>query len=83
MVSVIRSRKGMNLIISAGTGESLRLMTGSGIYLPSSKGLMGDLMLTTTIQVTALEEMVIWPKNVKGLRDVRKLLNTGRLNILN
>ncbi|XP_052271949.1 uncharacterized protein LOC127872660 [Dreissena polymorpha] len=51
IVSVVLFIMGMNLLINAAQRETRRQKTESGIYLPSSRGLMDDLTLTTTTHV--------------------------------
>ncbi|XP_052267689.1 uncharacterized protein LOC127869268 [Dreissena polymorpha] len=59
---------GMNLLINAAQRETRGPKTESGIYLPSSRGFMDDLTLTTTTQVqarwmlTVLTDVASWGK---------------------
>ena len=59
---------GMNLIINAAKRETRGPKTASGIHLPSSRGFMDDLTITTTTHVqarwilTALEDTVTWAR---------------------
>ncbi|KAH3842390.1 hypothetical protein DPMN_115886 [Dreissena polymorpha] len=57
---------GMSLLINAAQRETRAPKTESGIYLPSSRGFMDDLTLTTTTHVqarwmlTALTDVASW-----------------------
>ncbi|XP_052238630.1 uncharacterized protein LOC127849922 [Dreissena polymorpha] len=59
---------GMNLIINAAKRETRGPKTASGIYLPSNRGFMDDLTVTTTTHVQArwvlgaLDETVTWAR---------------------
>ncbi|XP_052271754.1 uncharacterized protein LOC127872461 [Dreissena polymorpha] len=65
-VSVVLFIMGMNLLINAAQRETRGPKTESGIYLPSSRGFMDDLTLTTTTHVqarwmlTALTDVASW-----------------------
>ena len=52
-VSVVLFIMGMNLLIKAARLETREPKTESGIYLPSSRGFMDDLTLTTVTHVQA------------------------------
>ncbi|XP_052223957.1 uncharacterized protein LOC127839609 [Dreissena polymorpha] len=65
-VSVVLFIMGMNLLINAAQRETRGPKTESGIYLPSSRGFMDDLTMTTTTHVqarwmlTALTDVASW-----------------------
>ncbi|XP_052281123.1 uncharacterized protein LOC127878636 [Dreissena polymorpha] len=67
-ISVVLFVMGMNLIINAAKRETRGPMTTSGIYLPSNRGFMDDLTVTTTTHVQArwvlraLDETVTWAR---------------------
>jgi len=52
-VSVVLFVMGMNMLINAAIRETRGPKTDSGIYLPSSRGFMDDLTLTTPTHVQA------------------------------
>ena len=67
-VSVVLFIMGMNLMINAALRETRGPKTESGIHLPSSRGFMDDLTLTTTTHVqarwmlTALTDVASWAR---------------------
>ncbi|XP_052268662.1 uncharacterized protein LOC127870041 [Dreissena polymorpha] len=67
-ISVVLFVMGMNLIINAAKRETRGPKTASGIHLPSSRGFMDDLTITTTTHVqarwvlTALQDTVTWAR---------------------
>ena len=67
-ISVVLFVMGMNLIINAAKRETRGPKTTSGIYLPSNRGFMDDLTVTTTTHVQArwvlraLNETVTWAR---------------------
>ncbi|XP_052271350.1 uncharacterized protein LOC127872054 [Dreissena polymorpha] len=67
-ISVVLFVMGMNLIINAAKRETKGPKTTSGIYLPSNRGFMDDLTVTTATHVQArwvlraLNETVTWAR---------------------
>ncbi|OOZ38979.1 hypothetical protein BOW52_07770 [Solemya elarraichensis gill symbiont] len=67
-VSVVLFIMGMNLLINAAQRETRGPKTESGIYLPSSRGFMDDLTLTSTTHIrsrwmlTALTDVALWER---------------------
>ena len=52
-ISVVLFVMGMNLVINAAKRETRRPKTASGIHIPSNRGLMDDLIISTTTYVQA------------------------------
>ena len=83
-VSVVLFIMGMNLLINAAQRETKRPKTESGIYLPSSRGFMDDLNLTTTTHVqarwmlTALTDVASRGRMKFKAVKSRSLINTSR-----
>ena len=67
-VSVLLFVMGMNLIVNAAKRETRGPKTASGAYLPSNRGFMDDLTITTKTHVqarwvlTALDETATWAR---------------------
>ena len=67
-ISVVLFIMGMNLIINAAKRESRGPKTTSGVYLPSTRGYMDDLTITTKTHVqarwllSALEKTATWAR---------------------
>ena len=67
-ISVVLFVMGMNLIIKAAKRETRGPQTASGVYLPSNRGFMDDLTVTTKTHVqarwvlTALGETATWAR---------------------
>jgi hypothetical protein len=79
-ISVVLFIMGMNLIINAGKRETRGPKTDSGVYVPSSRGFMDDMTLTTTSPIqarwmlTALEETVSWARMKFKAKKSRSLI---------
>ena len=76
---------GMNLLINAAVRETRGPKTESGIFLPSSRGFMDDLTLTTTTHVqarwmlTALTEVATWARmKFKAVKSRSLIIKKGK-----
>ena len=77
---------GMNLPINAARLETRGPKTDSGIYLPSSRGFMKDLTLTTTTHVharwmlTALTDVASWGQTkFKAVKSRSLVIKKGQM----
>ncbi|XP_060584269.1 uncharacterized protein LOC132740392 [Ruditapes philippinarum] len=84
-VSVVLFVMGMNLLINAAIRETRGPKTESGIYLPSSRGFMDDLTLTTPTHVqarwmlTALTDVASWARmKFKGVKSKSLIIKKGK-----
>ncbi|KAL4234862.1 hypothetical protein ACF0H5_006504 [Mactra antiquata] len=76
---------GMNLMINAALRETRGPKTESGIHLPSSRGLMDELTLTTTTHVqarwmlTALTDVALWSRmKFKAAKSTSLIIKKGK-----
>ena len=91
-ISVVLFIMGMNLLINATKRETRGPKTTSGVYMPSTRGFMDDLTITTQTHVqarwmlSALEEATTWarmkfkPRKSRGLI-IKKGQPTQRFNL--
>jgi len=84
-VSVVLFVMGMNLLINAAIRETRGPKTESGIYLPSSRGFMDDLTLTTPTHVqarwmlTALTDFASWARmKFKAVKSRSLIIKKGK-----
>ena len=84
-VSVVLFVMGMNLLINAAIRETRGPKTESGIYLPSSRGFMDDLTLTTPTHVqarwmlTALTDVASWARmKFKAVKSRSLIIKKGK-----
>jgi hypothetical protein len=84
-VSVVLFVMGMNLLIKAAIRETRGPKTESGIYLPSSRGFMDDLTLTTPTHVqarwmlTALTDVASWARmKFKAVKSRSLIIKKGK-----
>jgi len=84
-VSVVLFVVGMNLLINAAIRETRGRKTESGIYLPSSRGFMDDLTLTTPTHVqarwmlTALTDVALWARmKFKAVKSRSLIIKKGK-----
>ena len=83
-VSVVLFIMGMNLLTNAARRETREPKMESGIYLPSSRGFMDDLTLTTNTHVqarwmlTALTDVASWARmKLKTVKSRPLVIKTG------
>ena len=74
-VSLVLFTMGMNLMINAALRETHGPKTESGIHLPSTRGFMDDLILTTCTEIGQLKRLLtsaLEHKDIVGLTAVRR-----------
>mgnify|MGYP000032405906 FL=1 len=78
-VSVVLLIMGMNLLINSTKRETRGPKTQSGIYLPSSRGFLDDLTLTTSCHIQARWILTLWARmKYKSAKSISLVIKKGK-----